>query len=176
METWLNQKEFAGALVMEKSLMKRTAIINPQIVTLPNDLQLRVPTRKAEQLSVAALRKWFLDEESGKDNCLQSAVKFVAKECEHRQIRGLFNKQEAVGMVSSNFQTSKEVMINMLFIHPNWRRQGLGKGLLEHYMVAMGGERRSMWLFVSVENHKALGLYKKMGFKKQGLPLLMVVR
>ena len=54
--------------------------------------------------------------------------------------------------------------IEMLFIHPNTRGQGVGSRLLTHAVETMG----ATGLDCNEQNEQALGFYKKMGFEVVG--------
>lgn len=50
--------------------------------------------------------------------------------------------------------------IEMLFIHPAWRGQGIGRRLMTHAITALGATT----LDVNEQNDQALGFYLRMGF------------
>ena len=54
--------------------------------------------------------------------------------------------------------------IAMLFVHPDWRGQGIGRRLLMHAVVTLGATR----LDVNEQNEQALGFYRRMGFTVVG--------
>jgi putative acetyltransferase len=54
--------------------------------------------------------------------------------------------------------------VEMLFIHPDWRGQGVGRRLLNHAVEAMG----ATGLDCNEQNDQALGFYKRMGFEVVG--------
>jgi len=54
--------------------------------------------------------------------------------------------------------------VAMLFVHPAWRGQGIGRRLLTHAVVALGATR----LDVNEQNEQALGFYRRMGFTVVG--------
>jgi putative acetyltransferase len=54
--------------------------------------------------------------------------------------------------------------VAMLFVHPDWRGQGIGRRLLTHAVVALGAMR----LDVNEQNEQALGFYRRMGFTVVG--------
>jgi putative acetyltransferase len=54
--------------------------------------------------------------------------------------------------------------IAMLFVHPDWRGQGIGRRLLTHAVVALGATR----LDVNEQNEQAVGFYRRMGFTVAG--------
>lgn len=55
-------------------------------------------------------------------------------------------------------------------VAPVWRRQGLGRVLLEHALeTARGRNIRALYLEVRPSNWPAIGLYEKIGFEACGL-------
>jgi putative acetyltransferase len=67
------------------------------------------------------------------------------------------------GMVVGFIGTA-EGKVEMLFIHPDVRRQGLGQALL-HYAIK---ERGATMVDVNEQNDQALGFYLRMGFEVVG--------
>jgi putative acetyltransferase len=57
-----------------------------------------------------------------------------------------------------------EDKVEMLFIHPQWRGQGIGRRLLEHAIKALGSTK----VDVNEQNQQAVGFYQRMGFKVEG--------
>lgn len=57
-----------------------------------------------------------------------------------------------------------EDKLEMLFIAPTARGEGIGKALLQHAVVAMGVEL----VDVNEQNEQAVGFYKRMGFEVIG--------
>ena len=51
--------------------------------------------------------------------------------------------------------------IEMLFIHPEWRGQGIGRRLVQYTV----DERQATTLDVNEQNDQALGFYLRLGFK-----------
>ena len=54
--------------------------------------------------------------------------------------------------------------VEMLFIHPAWRGQGIGRRLLTHAVTALG----ATMLDVNEQNPQAVGFYRWMGFEVVG--------
>lgn len=54
--------------------------------------------------------------------------------------------------------------VEMLFIHPEWRGQGVGRRLLKHAVEALGATR----VDVNEQNEQAVGFYQRMGFAVEG--------
>lgn len=54
--------------------------------------------------------------------------------------------------------------VEMLFIHPDWRGQGIGRQLLQHAVDELG----AVALDVNEQNEQALGFYLRMGFEVIG--------
>jgi putative acetyltransferase len=54
--------------------------------------------------------------------------------------------------------------VDMLFIHPDWRGQGVGRRLLTHAIDTLGART----LDVNEQNQAALGFYQHMGFEVIG--------
>ena len=78
----------------------------------------------------------------------------------------LFCKGQAVGMISSNFYSSKGAMINLLFIKKEFRRRGLGKVLLKWYIKSLSEISNNIYLFYSSDNLSAKRLYGELGFQE----------
>lgn len=57
-----------------------------------------------------------------------------------------------------------EGKIEMLFIHPEVRGQGVGKRLLLHAVEALGAKK----VDVNEQNEQAVGFYQHLGFKVKG--------
>jgi putative acetyltransferase len=54
--------------------------------------------------------------------------------------------------------------VEMLFVHPMWRGQGIGRRLLRHAVMRLGASE----LDVNEQNPQALGFYLRMGFEVVG--------
>lgn len=78
----------------------------------------------------------------------------------------LFYKGQAVGMISSNFYSSKGAMINLLFIGKKFRRHGLGTILLKWYIKSLSKISNNIYLFYSSDNSPAKKLYGELGFQE----------
>ena len=68
-------------------------------------------------------------------------------------------KGEVVGFVGV-----VEDKVEMLFIHPILRGQGIGRRLLEHAVKALGATK----VDVNEQNEQAVGFYLRMGFEVEG--------
>ena len=64
----------------------------------------------------------------------------------------------------------KEAEIDNIAIAPNFRRQGLGKKLLNH-LLSLSKEQNAEKVFLEVDTNsvEAISLYEKIGFKRLGL-------
>lgn len=58
----------------------------------------------------------------------------------------------------------EDKMVEMLFVHPVWRGQGIGRRLLSYAVMNLGAEK----LDVNEQNPQALGFYLRMGFEVMG--------
>jgi putative acetyltransferase len=56
------------------------------------------------------------------------------------------------------------VKVEMLFVHPDWRGQGIGRRLLLHAATVFGAQM----LDVNEQNPQAVGFYLRMGFEVVG--------
>ena len=54
--------------------------------------------------------------------------------------------------------------VESLFIHPDWRGQGIGRRLLTYAIETLGATR----LDVNEQNDEAIGFYRRMGFVVDG--------
>lgn len=78
-------------------------------------------------------------------------------------------KHKVLGYISLWF-VGEEMHILNLACHPEYRRSGIAKGLLEHSLsLSFQGGVRNAFLDVRKSNHEALSLYKKYGFKQIGI-------
>jgi len=78
-------------------------------------------------------------------------------------------KQRVLGYIAIWF-VNEEVHILNLASHPNFRRSGVAKSLIEYslsFSFQIGARR--VFLDVRETNHAALSLYKKYGFKPVGI-------
>jgi putative acetyltransferase len=57
-----------------------------------------------------------------------------------------------------------EGKVEMLFIHPLWRGQGIGRRLLEYAVKVLGSTK----VDVNEQNEQAVGFYLRMGFEVKG--------
>ena len=71
--------------------------------------------------------------------------------------------RDSDGVVAGYVAVSGD-MVEMLFIHPDWRGKGIGRKLLYHAIDTMGAIR----LDVNEQNEQAVGFYLHMGLKVQG--------
>lgn len=51
-----------------------------------------------------------------------------------------------------------------LFVHPTWRRRGVGRRLARHAVVELGATT----VDVNEQNHQAVGFYRRLGFEVEG--------
>jgi putative acetyltransferase len=59
--------------------------------------------------------------------------------------------------------------VSTLAVHPDHRRKGIGRRLMEEILkVANGLGLRRVWLTVTADNYAAIHLYKGMGFEVEG--------
>ncbi|MDK3159729.1 GNAT family N-acetyltransferase [Kamptonema cortianum] len=57
-----------------------------------------------------------------------------------------------------------ENKVEMLFVHPLYRKQGVGRRLLEYAIETLGATK----VDVNAQNEQALGFYLRMGFEVEG--------
>ena len=84
---------------------------------------------------------------------------------------GIYKSSGLIALVAS-FLIIDELNVTALGVHPEYRQQGYGKLLLNNLFdeaIKRGGETAS--LEVSSINHRAIALYRKLGFKSSGLRL-----
>lgn len=63
-----------------------------------------------------------------------------------------------------------EAHVLNLAVHPDWRRRGLGRTLLEHFIKLAERHRiEAVFLEVRPSNRAALSLYERLGFRQVGL-------
>lgn len=70
-----------------------------------------------------------------------------------------------LGLVTARKQGDHTVVIDRLYVSPQYQRKGIGSKLLEESIVAFPGIR-SLLLEVEEQNKKGLSFYQKHGFKE----------
>jgi len=76
------------------------------------------------------------------------------------RVAELFCVRDDTGRVAG-FVGVVEGKVEMLFIHPTWRGQGIGRRSLEHAVETLGATR----VDVNEQNASAVGFYLHMGFE-----------
>ena len=71
--------------------------------------------------------------------------------------------REPAGQVAG-FIGVQDAKVEMLFVHPAWRGQGIGRRLLSYAVTTLGASE----LDVNEQNPQALGFYLRMGFEVMG--------
>ncbi len=71
--------------------------------------------------------------------------------------------RERGGQVAG-FMGVEDGKIEMLFVHPAWRGQGIGRRLLSYAVTRLGATE----LDVNEQNPQAIGFYRRMGFEVVG--------
>lgn len=71
--------------------------------------------------------------------------------------------RERAGQVAG-FIGVQDGKVEMLFVHPAWRGQGIGRRLLSYAVTTLGASE----LDVNEQNPQALGFYLRMGFEVVG--------
>ena len=97
----------------------------------------------------------------------------VIKELIDQKVKYIFEKDNViVGMfklVPYRFRAAHAVYLGGLAIHPDFVGMGLGKAILHAILeIAKSKDWNRIELAVSVRNHKAIALYTKMGFEREG--------
>lgn len=78
------------------------------------------------------------------------------------------DENTVVGYVGSQSVLGEADMMN-LAVHPNYRRMGVGRALVEHIIEQLRNrEVHSLTLEVRASNEAAQNLYKSMGFQQVG--------
>ncbi|MBD1936813.1 GNAT family N-acetyltransferase [Microcoleus sp. FACHB-68] len=85
----------------------------------------------------------------------------ISNELPH--IADLVCVRDEAGQVAG-FVGVAEGKVEMLFIHPMWMRQGIGRQLLEYAVKKLGATK----VDVNEQNEEALEFYKRMGFEVEG--------
>jgi ribosomal protein S18 acetylase RimI-like enzyme len=70
-----------------------------------------------------------------------------------------------LGLVSARRYGEEAVVIDRLYVSPQFQRQGIGSRLLEESMTAFPGRKKAL-LEVEEQNEKGLSFYRKHGFKE----------
>jgi putative acetyltransferase len=79
------------------------------------------------------------------------------------EVTQLFGVRDGAGLVIGFAGVEKD-MVEMLFLHPAWRGQGIGTRLLRHAIDELGARL----VDVNEQNHQAMGFYLRMGFEVEG--------
>jgi putative acetyltransferase len=79
------------------------------------------------------------------------------------QVTHLLSVRERSGRVAG-FIGVEDCKVEMLFVHPAWRGQGIGRRLLSYAVTTLGASE----LDVNEQNPQALGFYLRMGFEVVG--------
>jgi len=94
-----------------------------------------------------------------------------AAECERlgKQIWGVMTGEQLVGF-GILWVILDEAHVVMLAVHPDYRRQGIGKMIVEH-LLTIAQAKQCPWvvLEVRVSNQAARHLYEKLGFTPLGI-------
>ena len=78
-------------------------------------------------------------------------------------VAGLACVRDGAGQVVGFVGVEKD-KVEMLFIHPEWRGQGIGRHLLEHAVRTLVATR----VDVNEQNEQAVGFYQRMRFGVEG--------
>ena len=91
-----------------------------------------------------------------------------AQEIEQRswsRVIGAFAASKLVGFMIY-WLVAQEMHLLNLAVHPNWRRRGIGRQLIEYLLADAAREQRNAILLeVRTSNHAALELYRRFGFE-----------
>jgi putative acetyltransferase len=79
------------------------------------------------------------------------------------QLQTLLCVRDAAGQVVGFIGVEGDE-VESLFIHPDWRGQGIGRRLLTYAIETLGATR----LDVNEQNDEAIGFYRRMGFVVDG--------
>ncbi len=131
-----------------------------------NDYELVVNSNSKEnRIAYAQMKRDFIFEETKKNLSWESLL-FSDKEYLNVSPFLLKKGDEIIGMVSANFISKEFAMINLMYIKPEYRKQGLGKYLLLNYINYLHKKSKKICLFYSPDNISAKFLYKNIGFIK----------
>ena len=75
--------------------------------------------------------------------------------------------ETVAGYVGSQSVLGESDMMN-LAVHPDYRRQGVGKALVERLLWELGEENHCLTLEVRASNEAAIALYEGLGFRQVG--------
>lgn len=75
------------------------------------------------------------------------------------------HKEQVVGFAGTHFEAPYTVQLGNLFIHPEYRNQGLGTALTTAVALGIIRSRRVPTLFVDESNTSAIQMYEKIGFE-----------
>lgn len=75
------------------------------------------------------------------------------------ELRCAFLEEQLVGFIGVANEN-----IEMLFIHPNWFRQGVGRALIQYALDNLSASK----VDVNEQNPNAIAFYERLGFKRVG--------
>lgn len=75
------------------------------------------------------------------------------------ELRCAFLEEQLVGFIGVANEN-----IEMLFIHPNWFRQGVGRALIQYALDNLSATK----VDVNEQNPNAIAFYERLGFKRVG--------
>lgn len=130
------------------------------------DIKIYLAGNESQLKDFCNLKRAFILEESQEALDPKKIYSSLKESYLHLRPALLFFKGQAVGMISSNFYSSKGAMINLLFIEKKFRRRGLGTVLLKWYIKSLSKISNNIYLFYSSDNLAAKKLYGELGFQE----------
>ncbi len=74
------------------------------------------------------------------------------------------DQEDVVACGGTHFETNFSAQLGNIYVHPDFRRQGLGEQLVLAVTREILSRKKLATLFVAKNNHAAISLYKKLGF------------
>lgn len=83
------------------------------------------------------------------------------------------NGDQLIGFVNVAWDGDAHFFLLDTTVHPNWRRQGIGRRLVEEAIAACRG--RGEWLHVDADEELMIGFYQRCGFASTPAGLIRLI-
>ncbi len=94
--------------------------------------------------------------------------RFIAYKISNNELTVISKNSEVIGIAGTNAKYRNACQIGSVYIKKNFRNKGFGTQLLNYHIQKLFNSYDKIVLFVRKDNTPALKLYEKLGFKKAG--------